>query len=423
MIVSEKCSSELSLLASSVWSPITGGITSPDGFLAAGISAGLKPSGKKDLALLYAPDGSCCSGTFTQSVSRAYCVDLCIDRLKSTEGKIRAVVINSGQANACTGKRGKIDSEIITHELAKRLGLSNEEVLICSTGVIGEPIPIERVNSNLDHLIKSLDKNAYQDAANAILTTDLQVKQIAYQAVLGGRRICIGGMAKGSGMIHPSMATMLSYITCDAGIDNVVWSDMIKRVADSSFNAITVDGDTSTNDTFLAFSSGKKLDQKYLATLEEGLHLTAQYLAKAIARDGEGSNCLLEIKIEGAPSDSEAQLIARTIASSSLVKTAIHGSDPNWGRIIAALGRAGSSFNLNDVKLWIGPYEIFSEGRPLAFDKQIVSTFMKARLKGKYLTDDIISIRLRIGVGNYSATAWGCDLSDQYVRINADYTT
>ena len=163
----------LSLLTSSLWSPISGGITTPDGFLAAGIFAGLKPSGKKDLALLYAPDGACCSGTFTQSVTRAYCVDLCIDRIKASEGKIRAVVINSGHANACTGSRGKIDSEIITNELAQRLGLSNEEVLICSTGVIGEPIPVERVSSHLDHLVNSLGKEAYLDAANAILTTDL----------------------------------------------------------------------------------------------------------------------------------------------------------------------------------------------------------------------------------------------------------
>ncbi len=413
----------LSRLTSSAWSPISGGITTPDGFLAAGISAGLKPSGKKDLALLYAPDDACCSGTFTQSVTRAYCVDLCINRLKASEGKIRAVVINSGHANACTGSRGKIDSEIITYELAQRLGLSNKEVLICSTGVIGEPIPVEKINSHLDHLINSLDKEAYLDAAHAILTTDLQVKQIAYQAVLGGRRITIGGMAKGSGMIHPSMATMLSYITCDAGVDYVLWSDMIKRVADSSFNSITVDGDTSTNDTFLAFSSGPKLDERYLSTLEEGLHLTAQYLAKAIARDGEGANCLIEIKVEGASNDFDAHAIARTVASSSLVKTAVHGSDPNWGRIIAAIGRAGISFDFNDVQLWIGPYELFSKGTPKDFDKQTVTNFMKARLKGKYLIDDLVSIRLRIGNGKGSATAWGCDLSDQYVRINADYTT
>ncbi len=413
----------MSLLESSVWSPISGGITTPDGFLTAGISAGLKPSGKKDLALIFAPEGACCCGTFTQSMTRAYCVDLCIERIRSSEGKIRAVVINSGHANACTGERGKIDSEIITHHLAERLGLSNEEVLICSTGVIGEPIPVERVNNNLDKLINSLNKEAYLDAANAILTTDLKVKQIAYQAILGGQRISIGGMAKGSGMIHPSMATMLSYITCNAGVDYVIWSDMIKRVARSSFNSISVDGDTSTNDTFLAFSSGEKLDPKYLSILEEGLHITAQYLAKAIARDGEGANCLLEIRVEGSQCDSDAHVMAHTIASSSLVKTAIHGSDPNWGRIIAALGRAGITFNLIDVQLWIGPYAIFSEGKPLDFDRQIVSNFMKERLKGKYLIDDLISIRVRVGEGIGSATAWGCDLSDQYVRINADYTT
>jgi len=198
---------------------------------------------------------------------------------------------------------------------------------------------------------------------------------------------------------------------------------MIKRVAESSFNSITVDGDTSTNDTFLAFSSGAELDPRYLSTLEEGLHITAQYLAKAIARDGEGANCLLEIKVEGAPSDLDAHAIARTIASSSLVKTAVHGSDPNWGRIIAALGRAGIPFNFNDVKLWIGPYEIFANGTPLKFDRQIVANFMKARLKGKYLIDDLISIKLRVGIGKGSATAWGCDLSDKYIHINADYTT
>ncbi len=413
----------LSLLTSSVWSPISGGITTPDGYLAAGISAGLKPSGKKDLALLYAPNGACCSGTFTQSLTRAYCVDLCIDRLQSSEGKIRAVVINSGHANACTGTRGKIDSEVITHELAKRLGLSDQEVLICSTGVIGEPIPVEKVNSHLDHLVDSLDKEAYLDAASAILTTDLQVKQIAYRAVLGGRQISIGGMAKGSGMIHPSMATMLSYITCDVGINHSLWSDMIRRVAESSFNSITVDGDTSTNDTFLAFSSGAELDPRYLSIFEEGLHITAQYLAKAIARDGEGANCLLEIKVVGAHSDLDAHTVARTIASSSLVKTAIHGADPNWGRIIAALGRAGIFFSISDVQVWIGPYEIFSNGIPLDFDRQTVSNFMKARLKGKYLIDDLINITVRLGMGNGSATSWGCDLSDQYVRINADYTT
>lgn len=413
----------MSLLVSSDWSPIVGGITSPDGFMASGMAAGLKSSGKKDLALLYAPEGSFCSGTFTQSIARAYCVELCIARIKACRGRIRAVLINSGQANACTGNRGKIDSEVITQQVAKRLGLSSEEVVICSTGVIGEPIPLERVTTSLNDLVKHLSKKGYLDAANAILTTDLQVKQIAYEAMLGGRRVRIGGMAKGSGMIHPSMATMLSYLTCDASVRHDIWSSMIKRVADSSFNAITVDGDTSTNDSFLAFSAGEALDPEYLPALENGLHITAQYLAKAIARDGEGANCLLEVKVEGAKNDLDARTIARTISGSSLVKTAIHGCDPNWGRIIAALGRAGVPCDLKDVQLWIGPYKLFTDGMPMEFDRKVVSNYIQDKLNGKYLIDDTIDIRLRVGMEEGSSIAWGCDLSDQYIRINADYTT
>ena len=198
---------------------------------------------------------------------------------------------------------------------------------------------------------------------------------------------------------------------------------MIKRVADSSFNSISVDGDTSTNDTFLAFSTGRRLDPQYLSTLEEGLSLTAKYLAKSIARDGEGANCLIEIKVEGALTDEDAQAMASTVSSSSLVKTAVHGSDPNWGRIIAALGRAGRLFNLNDVKLWIGPYELFSNGMPKNFDRTKVRNYMKEKLKGKYMIDDLINIRIKVGKGTGSAIVWGCDLSDQYVHINADYTT
>ncbi len=413
----------MTLLASTDWSPVSGGITSPDGFMASGMAAGLKPSGQKDLALLYAPEGSFCSGTFTKSIARAYCVDLCIERIKVCKGKIRAVLINSGQANACTGNRGKSDSEFITQQVAQRLGLSSQEVLICSTGVIGEPIPVERVTTSLNYLVENLSRQGYLDAANAILTTDLQVKQIAYEAIIGKRRVRIGGMAKGSGMIHPSMATMLSYLTCDAGVGQDIWSPMIKRVADSSFNAITVDGDTSTNDSFLAFSAGEALDPKYLPVLENGLHITAQYLAKAIARDGEGASCLLEIKVEGAKNDLDACTIARTISGSSLVKTAIHGSDPNWGRIIAALGRAGVPCDLKDVELWIGPYKIFADGMPMKFDRTVVSEYMKEKLNGKYLIDDTIDIRLIVGMEGGSSIAWGCDLSDQYIRINADYTT
>ncbi len=395
----------------------------PTGFKASGVKAGLKVSGKSDLALLLAPDGAVCAGTFTQSLLRASCVDLCISRLNSDPQRIRAVLVNSGQANACTGQRGMSDSLLATKALAERLGLFADQILICSTGVIGEPIPIDNLISHLDLLSKRLSDKGGDAAAHAILTTDLVEKQIAYEAYLDGRRVRIGGMAKGSGMIHPNMATMLAFITCDAYIPVDLWSGMIKRVAERSFNSITVDGDTSTNDSFLAFAAGEPLPHKHLDALEVGMTLTSQYLAKSIARDGEGSNCLLEVQVTGTDRDESAKEIARTICSSSLVKTAIHGCDPNWGRIIAAAGRAGVNFLLDEFSLWIGPYQVMKEGHPMEFDQQAASRYIFQRMNGAYLVDDCVSIRLVVGHDIGSAVAWGCDLSDQYVRINADYTT
>ena len=239
----------------------------PNGFQASGIKAGLKPSGKRDLALLLAPEGAVCAGTFTKSFVRAACIDLCLDRLQKNAGKARAVLINSGQANACTGDRGWIDSLRATKVLADRLGVMEDEVLICSTGVIGEPIPLDNLISSLDLLIEDLSDKGGFAAANAILTTDLVEKQIAFEAYLDGRRVRIGGMAKGSGMIHPNMATMLAYISCDAGLPSEVWMEMVNRVVESSFNSISVDGDTNTNDACLAFAAGPPLDKKHLEIL------------------------------------------------------------------------------------------------------------------------------------------------------------
>ena len=395
----------------------------PNGFKASGIKAGLKPSGKRDLALLVAPEGAVCSGTFTQSLVRAACIDLCIERLQKNSGSARAVLINSGQANACTGKRGLLDSLRATKALANHLGLMEDEILMCSTGVIGVPIPIERLISSLDLLIQGLTEEGGFAAANAILTTDLVEKQIAFEAYLDGRRVRIGGMAKGSGMIHPNMATMLAYISCDVGLAGDVWMPMVNRVVESSFNSISIDGDTSTNDACLAFAAGPPLDQKYNDILEVGLKKVVDHLAKAIARDGEGANCLLEVEVMGTSDDVAARTIARTICSSSLVKTAINGCDPNWGRIVAAAGRAGVEFLPSDLSLWIGPYQLIENGEPLDFDRKAVSSYMQERKKGEYLIDDSISIRLKIGNGTGLAICWGCDLSDQYVRINADYTT
>ena len=387
------------------------------------MTAGLKASGKPDLSLLLAPEGAVCAGTFTTSVVRAACVDLCADRLRDSGGVARAVVTNSGQANACTGDRGLIDSLRATQVVADRLGLPPEVVLICSTGVIGVPIAMDTLLAAVDPLVESLSADGGAAAAEAILTTDLVEKQIALEAELAGRRVRVAGMAKGSGMIHPDMATMLGYLTCDAGVPAEVWQTMVRRAVQRSFNAITVDGDTSTNDTFLAFAAGEPLPETAFEELEQGVTLVAQHLARAIARDGEGATCLIEVDVEGAASEPDALQMARTVCGSSLVKTAVHGRDPNWGRIVAAAGRAGVPFDPASVALWLGPHQLMASGEPMAFDRPAASAYLQACVQGAYLEKDCVCIRLKVGDGPGRAKAWGCDLSDQYVRINADYTT
>jgi len=405
------------------WHPTPGGVTAPKGFLAAGITAGLKASGKADLSLVVAPPGAVCAGTFTTSVVRAACVDLCADRLAATGGRARAVLTNSGQANACTGDRGLVDGLRATGSLAQRLGLDDDEVLICSTGVIGVPIPMEILLAGLDPLVAALSPEGGDGAARAILTTDLVDKQLALEANLGGRRVRIGGMAKGSGMIHPAMATMLAVLSCDAGVPAEVWQAMVKRAVDRSFNAITVDGDTSTNDCFLAFAAGEPLNPEYFDALEAGLTQVASWLARAIARDGEGATCLIEVQVSGTAGDAEAITVARTVCGSSLVKCAVHGRDPNWGRILAAAGRSGVAFDPGAVALWLGDHQLMAAGQPLPFDRPAASGYIRDRAAAAYLQDDTVLIRLGVGTGPGQGRAWGCDLSDQYIRINADYTT
>ena len=408
---------------SSVWTPVAGGVTAPVGFQAAGIAAGLKDSGKPDLALVLAPEAAVCAGTFTTSVVRAACVDLCAQRLQASNGQCRGVLINSGQANACTGDSGLIDSQRATQALADHLGLTSDQMLICSTGVIGVPIPMKVLLAGLDPLVEALAEDGGAAAAAAILTTDLVPKQIAVESEIDGRTVRIGGMAKGSGMIHPDMATMLGFLTCDAGVPSEAWQVIIQRAVQRSFNAITVDGDTSTNDTFLAFAAGEPLLSDQYEQLEQGVTLVAQHLARSIARDGEGATCLIEVRVEGAASEADALRMARTVCGSSLVKTAVHGRDPNWGRIVAAAGRSGVEFDPEEVSLWIGDHHLMESGQPLGFDRPAASIYLQQRSEGRYLDNDTVLIRLRIGSGPGEGRAWGCDLSDQYVRINADYTT
>jgi glutamate N-acetyltransferase/amino-acid N-acetyltransferase len=405
------------------WSFVDEGNETPKGFLFAGISAGLKASNKKDLALILAPEGSIFSGMFTKSIVRASCVDICEERIKRASGFLRAILINSGQANACTGNLGFQHFKIATAKIAELLRIKEEEVLMCSTGVIGVPIKINDLVKNLPNLVHDLKVNNLKNTAEAILTTDLTLKKILIETIIQGRKIKIAGFAKGSGMIYPNMATMLAFLTCDAGIEKEEWDKMIAIAVKKSFNAISVDGETSTNDSFVGINAGEKIEKRFFPIIQKGIDIVCQNLAKNIARDGEGANCLLEVLVKGAKNTDDAIVIAKSICNSALVKTAIHGCDPNWGRIISAAGNSGVTFNLNDVDLYIGNAQILEKGKLNKYDPQKVTNYIASRMKGRYLVDDIVKIMININSGESQGTAWGCDLSKKYVEINSEYTT
>ena len=405
------------------WTFINDSEKIPDNFLFSGISAGLKVSKKKDLALILAPPNSIFTGFFTNSAVRASCVDICISRLQESLGLVRAILINSGQANACTGDKGLIDSLAATKELGDILGISESQILMCSTGVIGEPIPIKKLINKLPLLVNKLDERNFKDASEAILTTDLVSKSFIVERYIAGRRIRIAGFAKGSGMIYPNMATMLAFIVCDVGIEKKTWDAMLKDSLQTSFNSISVDGETSTNDSFIAINSGELIEKQYLPIIHEGIDIVCKKLAQSIARDGEGANCLIEVIVENAKNKSDALKIAKSISNSMLVKTAIHGCDPNWGRIIGAAGNTGVQFKLNDVDLFIGEFQILRKGNLTFFDKEKVGSYIKSKMNGDYLVNDIVRITLNLNQGKSKSIAWGCDLSKKYVEINSEYTT
>ncbi len=405
------------------WSLVDESNVIPNGFHFAGISAGLKASNKKDLALILAPKGSIFSGMFTQSIVRASCVDICEKRIKKSSGFLRAILINSGQANACTGNLGLKHFQIATAKIAELLGIKEEEVLMCSTGVIGVPLEIKKLVKNLPNLVSDLKVNNFQNAAEAILTTDLTLKKVLIETIIKGRKIKIAGLAKGSGMIYPNMATMLAFLTCDAGIEKKEWDKMISNAVKKSFNAISVDGETSTNDSFVAINAGDKIDKIFFPIIQQGIDIVCQNLAKNIARDGEGANCLLEVLVQGANNSDDAIMVAKSICNSALVKTAIHGCDPNWGRIISAAGNSGVKFNLDDVDLYIGNDHILKKGKLNQYDSQKVKDYIKSKMNSTYLENDIVQIMINLNTGKSKGTAWGCDLSKKYVEINSEYTT
>jgi glutamate N-acetyltransferase / amino-acid N-acetyltransferase len=410
------------------WQEISGGITAPKGYQAAGITAGLKPSGLPDLALIVSDVEAIAAGVFTTSQVKAACVDYCRQRLQAKHSA-RAILCNAGQANAATGSQGWFDALESAMALGQALNIPSELVLLASTGVIGKRIPMEVLKAGIPKLVAALSATGSDAAASAITTTDLVPKSIALETTIGDRSVRIGGIAKGSGMIHPNMATMLAFVTCDAAVSPVLWQQMLSRAAEKSFNSITVDGDTSTNDSLIALANGQSRTPAITEMgteaekLEAMLTAVCQHLAKAIARDGEGATCLVEVQVTGAHDEHAARQVAKTIAGSSLVKSAIFGRDPNWGRIAAAAGRAGVPFEQEHLKIELGDFLLLENGQPQNFDRSAASEYMKKAASGTYLKEDTVVISVSIGNGTGIGTAWGCDLSYDYVKINAEYTT
>ncbi|GIL50618.1 hypothetical protein Vafri_6758 [Volvox africanus] len=416
------------LIPEGAWSKVEGGVCAAKGFKATGAHAGLRASGKKaDLALVVADAAATAAGTFTQNVMCAAPVLYCKDVLSRTN-TIRAVMTNAGQANAATGTQGYEDAVTTAKVLAQALGCSTDDILLQSTGVIGRRMKIDNFLPAIPELVETLGSSSddAHRAAVAITTTDLVSKEAALRVTIGGTTVHVGGMCKGSGMIHPNMATMLGVVTCDAAVAPDVWTGIIKRASIASFNSITVDGDTSTNDCVIGLASGAAGNalvtdpaSSDAQLLESAVTALMQGLAKSIAWDGEGATCLVEIEVTGAKSDADARVIARSVAGSSLSKSAIFGHDPNWGRIAAAAGYSGIIFDQSELGVQLGSMKLMEAGQPLSFDKATANKY----LKDTCAVHGTVQIFVTVGKGPGKGMAWGCDLSYDYVKINAEYTT
>lgn len=394
-------------------------VTFPRGFKAGALRAGLK-SKRKDVALIVSEKRASAAGMFTTNVVQAPSVPFSKGIVQ--KGFAQAIFCNAGNANACNGPQGEKDNAQCVALAASGLGLSPESVLVASTGVIGKPMPMHLIAAASNSFEDCLGKGEEADdsVAGAILTTDTFAKQIAVElhSQCWDGSIRIGGVAKGSGMIAPNMATTLAFITTDAEIEPALLQESLKRAIDGSFNRITVDGDTSTNDMVLALAngaSGVKVDSRWaLAEFQSALEDVCLRLAKMVAADGEGATKLVGVTVKGAASETDAAKIARTIAESPLVKTALFGCDPNWGRIMAAAGRAGVPFDPYRAEAWIGEFQVFAQGTGCPFDRGAVN---------RYLGQREVQITVDLGSGEVKATFWTCDYSYDYIKINAEYHT
>ena len=397
---------------------IEGGVTTPQGFTAGAVYTAIKKreNKKPDVAVLYSDLPCSCAACFT---TNKFCAaPVILDREILKKGKARAVVINSGNANAATGKQGIEDARTVEREAEKLLGLGEDEVFVCSTGVIGQRLPIDKVLQGIREIIPAkLAKENGSEAAYAIMTTDTVRKECAYELQLSTGTVKIGAMAKGSGMIHPNMATMLVYVTTDAKADPADLQKMLSAAVDKSFNMCTVDGDTSTNDTLYGLANGASgvsaSDEESLKALSAALTSVLGDLAYMLVKDGEGASKVARIHVAGAASDADAERVARTVGHSQLVKTALYGRDANWGRIVAAVGRSGADFNPDDVVVTLCGVELFRKGQPTDLD---FDALLEEPLKQRDLPIDIV-----LGSGSGSYTLLASDLGHEYVNVNADY--
>jgi glutamate N-acetyltransferase/amino-acid N-acetyltransferase len=398
-----------------------GDAASPLGWRAATAACGIKYAGRDDLAVLVSGAPAAAAAVFTTNKVKAAPVRYDMALLARNAAGLRALVVNAGNANACTGPDGDAAAAEMARATEQALGLGPDTAFVMSTGTIGVPMPIKKITAGIAEAASRLAPGAGLAAARAIMTTDTRPKHCAARVELPGGAITIGGMAKGAGMIHPNMATLLAVVTTDATIAPALLDAALRRALDLSFNSISIDGDTSTNDTLLALANGAAdapaIDDPRgpaFATFVEGLTAVCQHLAHAVVRDGEGATRFVTITVRGATSDADAKLAAMTIAKSPLVKTALYGADPNWGRVLCAIGYSGAAVDPDRVLLQFGGMRVLEGGLPLPFDERAASDLLNVAE---------VSIDADLGLGQGEATVWTCDFSENYVKINAEYRT
>ncbi|MEX0749775.1 MAG: bifunctional glutamate N-acetyltransferase/amino-acid acetyltransferase ArgJ [Dehalococcoidia bacterium] len=394
-----------------------GSISSPQGFVAGAVYAGIKTYGenKLDVGIVASTRPATCAAMFTRSKVRSAAV--MVSEMHARRGSARAIIVNAGISNVATGADGIRDATEMAELVAGKLGINRRDVIVGSTGIIGHPLPMAKIRDAAARI--ELRADGGHEFARAILTTDTHAKEIAVRFRANRQDYILAGCAKGSGMIHPDMATMFCFMTTDAPVQQRYLRTVLTDAIDDSLNMISVDGDTSTSDTTAVIANGAAggppIDPASLgaSAFEAALRHVCTALARMLARDGEGAQKLIEVQVEGAASDKDARAAARTVTASPLVKSAVHGNDPNWGRVLMAVGRSGARINVDRASVWLGEARVF-DGLPVKFDARAVS---------RYLRNEEVLIRVHLGAGAATATAWGCDLTPEYVHINSDYTT